>query len=174
MKKLLLAGLLLAGAPALAQIPGTSVPTYTTKLGTTFQKGDTLHLAMGKADNGSYRYAYLPANGWIGTPQTQLGSSWNNLNPVVKDIRVQKTVRNMSPRTVAVIGTGGINACVDLESAEGAGEIITRNNQQKAAPVSSAALVSVADELLKLKKLLDAGAITQAEFDAQKAKLLSR
>ena len=31
---------------------------------------------------------------------------------------------------------------------------------------------SVADELLKLKSLLDAGAITQAEFDAQKAKLL--
>jgi hypothetical protein len=44
--------------PALAQIPGVSVPTYTTKLGTTFHKGDTLHLAMGKADNGSYRYAY--------------------------------------------------------------------------------------------------------------------
>lgn len=32
--------------------------------------------------------------------------------------------------------------------------------------------VSVADELLKFKQLLDAGAITQDEFDAQKAKLL--
>lgn len=33
--------------------------------------------------------------------------------------------------------------------------------------------VSAADEILKLKQLLDAGALTQEEFDAQKAKLLS-
>ncbi|MBR6458968.1 MAG: SHOCT domain-containing protein [Actinomycetaceae bacterium] len=32
--------------------------------------------------------------------------------------------------------------------------------------------ISVADELLKLKQLLDAGALTQQEFDQQKAKLL--
>ena len=31
---------------------------------------------------------------------------------------------------------------------------------------------SVADELIKLKELLDAGVITQEEFDAQKEKLL--
>lgn len=33
---------------------------------------------------------------------------------------------------------------------------------------------SVADELLKFKSLLDAGAITQSEYDAQKAKLLNQ
>lgn len=33
---------------------------------------------------------------------------------------------------------------------------------------------SVADELLKFKSLLDAGAITQDEYNAQKAKLLNR
>jgi hypothetical protein len=33
--------------------------------------------------------------------------------------------------------------------------------------------VSVADELRKLKELLDIGVITQAEFDTQKAKLLN-
>jgi hypothetical protein len=32
----------------------------------------------------------------------------------------------------------------------------------------------IADELIKLKGLVDAGALTQAEFDAQKVKLLSR
>lgn len=33
---------------------------------------------------------------------------------------------------------------------------------------------SVADELLKMKKLLDTGAITQVEYDAQKKKLLNQ
>jgi hypothetical protein len=33
---------------------------------------------------------------------------------------------------------------------------------------------SVVEELTDLKNLLDAGALTQAEFDAQKAKLLQR
>ena len=33
---------------------------------------------------------------------------------------------------------------------------------------------SVADELLKFKRLLDMGAITQEEFDAQKKQLLGK
>lgn len=44
--------------------------------------------------------------------------------------------------------------------------------QQKNAPVVSTPAASVADELLKLKSLLDAGVLTQEEFDAQKAKVL--
>jgi len=37
---------------------------------------------------------------------------------------------------------------------------------------TTTANISVADELLKLKKLLDEGVLTQQEFDAQKKKLL--
>lgn len=173
MKKIILAVILVAGGNAHAQIVGKSVPSFTTTRGTTFQKGDTLHLMMGRADNGSFRYAYLPANGWMGTSQTQLNSTWNNLHPVIKDLREQKTVRNMGVRTVAVIATGSINACVDLQSAEEGGEIRTFNNRPQPA-ASPAPVTGLADELLKLKKLLDAGVLTQAEFDAQKAKLLSR
>lgn len=39
---------------------------------------------------------------------------------------------------------------------------------------NSESTVNVADELLKFKQLLDAGVITQEEFDAQKQKLLNR
>jgi len=39
--------------------------------------------------------------------------------------------------------------------------------------LNSSPKFSVADELLKLKKLLDSGAITQAEYNAQKKKLLA-
>jgi hypothetical protein len=42
----------------------------------------------------------------------------------------------------------------------------TDNNQQ------SADSVSVADELMKFKTLLDSGAITQSEYDLQKKKIL--
>ena len=41
-----------------------------------------------------------------------------------------------------------------------------------AAPVAAPAEDSYGD-LMKLKELLDAGALTQAEFDAEKAKILS-
>lgn len=47
----------------------------------------------------------------------------------------------------------------------------TAEPSQNAGPASGPQL-SVADELLKLKKLKDEGVITQAEFDAQKTKLL--
>ena len=44
-----------------------------------------------------------------------------------------------------------------------------QNSSQSPPPVPP---VSVADELLKFKQLLDMGAISQSEFDAQKKKLL--
>jgi predicted Zn-dependent peptidase len=44
--------------------------------------------------------------------------------------------------------------------------------KQKTAPVVVAGTVSNADELKKYKELLDAGIITQEEFDAKKKQLL--
>ena len=44
--------------------------------------------------------------------------------------------------------------------------------EQAAAPVAEAAPVDSYGELVKLKELLDAGVLTQAEFDAQKQKIL--
>ena len=42
-----------------------------------------------------------------------------------------------------------------------------------AAPEAPAAEVDTYGELMKLKELLDAGVLTQAEFDVQKAKILA-
>lgn len=44
---------------------------------------------------------------------------------------------------------------------------------QPSQPQVAASSASAADELLKLKQLLDAGVLTQEEFDAQKNKILS-
>ena len=46
------------------------------------------------------------------------------------------------------------------------------NEVKNPAPVIQAAAVSAADEILKFKQLLDAGIITQEEFDAKKKQLL--
>lgn len=48
-----------------------------------------------------------------------------------------------------------------------------KNTQTVQNIVQAAPVASIADELLKLKQLLDAGALTQEEFDSQKSKLLS-
>jgi hypothetical protein len=177
MKKLLytLGILLFLSTYVQAQIAGKSVLEYTTKMGTAFHKGDTIFFAMGTTDGGAYRYAYVPANFLLSTPESHYGSAFNNNRLVIKDIRVQAANKRMAPRTVAVVSPGGINGCVDLESAESAGEITTKNNRKSAAPVAAQAPASsVADELVKLKGLLDSGVITKAEFDQQKAKLLSK
>lgn len=49
---------------------------------------------------------------------------------------------------------------------------INNAEQRKNASVASTPAASVADELLKLKSLLDAGVLTQEEFDGQKAKII--
>lgn len=46
------------------------------------------------------------------------------------------------------------------------------HNMISASKTAQPAMVSAADELLKFKKLLDEGVITQEEFEAQKKKLL--
>lgn len=56
-----------------------------------------------------------------------------------------------------------LDNCVKLHNKKTSKEI---NN-------SATTTISAADELLKFKQLLDAGAITQEEFDAQKQKLLN-
>lgn len=48
-------------------------------------------------------------------------------------------------------------------------ELLSHSSQ----PQVAASSASAADELLKLKQLLDAGVLTPEEFDAQKTKLLS-
>ena len=69
---------------------------------------------------------------------------------------------------------GGIlNGVIELQQAYDAGEIIVKGKPPISKNAISAASSSVADELIKLKTLLDAGAITKPENEAQKKKLLN-
>lgn len=51
---------------------------------------------------------------------------------------------------------------------------VLENHEQQTKALKEMQKGSVADELLKLKGLLDQGVLTQAEFDEQKAKLLAQ
>jgi hypothetical protein len=47
-------------------------------------------------------------------------------------------------------------------------------SQRRSSGTSDTKPVSVADELIKFKQLLDAGVITQTEFDEKKSELLKK
>jgi len=162
---LLLTAGLLAGAasPSLAQAPGVPIPRYATKSGAVYRTGEVVQLVAGTGAGGTFKYVYVPPNAWLGFPRQPLGAKWNNKQFVIKELRQPTVTPDSSARTatVAVLSTKGLDTSVDLEQAEAAGEI-------------QRPIASVADELLKLKQLLDNGALTQSEFDTQKAKLLGR
>lgn len=70
-----------------------------------------------------------------------------------------------------------LTAKISLKQAEKIGgfiqQLIIKNEDSKVKTAETSSQTSTADELLKLKSLLDAGVLTQEEFDEQKAKVLA-
>lgn len=79
----------------------------------------------------------------------------------------------------AIIGMGLTNYEIDIDNAILSGELVVPD-EFKPKPKNAVTVVevkqqiSVADELTKLKKLLDDGVLTKEEYDAQKKKLLEK
>jgi hypothetical protein len=168
--------LALVGIPfAQAQIGGKSVQSFKTQAGITLQKGDTVRIGRGTGSNGSFRYIFIPSNAFTGTPQKFFTSNFAGSAAVIKDLKTTESSM-YGIQTVAVIkGEGLLSGCIVINPAEEAGEIRTKSTQRTAAiGTASAPSGSVADELLKLKQLLDAKLITPAEFTTQKNKLLNQ
>jgi hypothetical protein len=69
-----------------------------------------------------------------------------------------------------IMNSGTLRFEIDLQNAIDAGELVVPEGFKKSS--SAAAPGSLADELKKLKELMDAGAISQEEYDAAKKKLL--
>lgn len=99
-----------------------------------------------------------------------VGASTSKKKATVKNIQSEATITlktHMGKRIEKIIATPEIMAFLDM--------ILDAAEADKSVQSLPAALQTalVADELLKLKSLLDAGIITQEEFDQQKQKLLS-
>lgn len=74
----------------------------------------------------------------------------------------------------------GINAytqakkCQEMLDVLRQNKILNRINKDSSQSASSAPAISPADEIKKFKELLDAGILTQEEFDAKKKQLLGK
>jgi hypothetical protein len=165
--KTLLLSVLLCPLVCLAQ------KEYTASNGVTYHVGDTVKLGRGSAPNGDF--LYLQIGGWSaatsyrtngGNDQFNIGRGYANTAVVIKKIRSAK-IRGVEKHSFVVGGGNITNYYLSIDDAIEVCEVVPCKNAKT--PV-----VNVADEIAKLKKLLDDGAITQAEYDSQKKKLLEQ
>ncbi len=174
MKQVLLAGLFCSVAfSASAQIPGKRIDGPLEIAGVKFSEGDTLHFGQGTIPNGDFKYINQPLNVFSGTKEMSLPRSFSGRTLIIKGFR-DATSKRAGEKLLAVVNPGGFNYAVELGDAVQSGEIVAVNSRKvgNKATAAAAPATSVADELLKLKQLLDAGAINQTEYDQQKKKLL--
>jgi hypothetical protein len=172
MKRILLATLLLIPFLSKAQglFGGTTVTEYKASNGVTYHIGDTVKLGRGTKPDGSF--LYLEDHGIIPNPRSTrtLPKEFANAGAVLKSIRKIK-VNGIDKYMFSVNPGGPMRYTVFIDDAIEACEVKPCKVPDSAKPATAG---SVADEIKKLKGLLDSGAITKEEYDAQKKKLLGQ
>jgi len=155
---------------------GKKLSEYKASNGKTYHIGDTIKLGHGSAPNGDFRYVQI--GGWAQLlPMEDKGSDTHNINKyssgqgaVIQKIHSSKA--HGFERVIFAVQLGfGTNFDLYIEDAIASCEIQDcKSNAVVIVQQSSDNL----DKIKKLKELLDSGAITQSEYDAQKKKLLAQ
>jgi hypothetical protein len=144
--------------------------SYKATNGITYHLKDTVRLGKGSAGDGSFLYIQdrgIPSPLPGPSHSHNLPKTFTNGGVIVKNIK--KSNINGIDKYVLVVDAGGIfRFSLYIDDAILACEVIPCQTAAAKQPSPT----YVADEIKKLKELLDAGTITQAEFDAQKKKLL--
>lgn len=148
---------------------------YKASNGKVYHVGDTVKIALGSMADGSFKYVQASQPSFL--PPRRSSNDLNARKDMANSFVMIKKIKNgdrLSDRvrkTVFVVKTNGIlNLDIWIEEAIAACEVTPCADTHYAQAVQP---LSIADELLKLKKLLDSGTLTQDEFNAQKKKLLS-
>lgn len=141
---------------------------YKASNGVTYHVGDTVKLGRGSKQDGSF--LYFEDHGIIPNPRSvrNLPKEFANVGAVIKNIKTMR-INGVDKYMFSVNPGGPMRYTVFIDDAIAACEVKPCAEATGAAPV-----LSVADEIKKLKSLLDSKAITQAEYDAQKKKLLGQ
>lgn len=176
MKQIVLLFFVLSSIKCFSQELSTNGDTLYASNGMKFYRGMQIKLGAGTLPNGDFKYVTTSQTSWLnvmnGKPNTDaLGRKFAGHLLDVKRIRKEGTKKRGYTYYLVLGGSNIINYECDIENAMAVGEAEIPA-KFKLQSNSNTSPTSVADELLKLKQLLDAGAITQQEFDAQKKKLL--
>jgi len=160
---------------------------YTTQIGWTLKEGDIITLGKGTMPNRTFAFIYQSPVGWtsMSTMDMQISKNYLRSNLAGKTAKIKDIMpigsRKPGYTIIAKIGLGEmVNYWVEIDNALDAGEIVPpkefADKMPKNAPAHTVIVNqgSVADELKKLKELLDAGAITQDEYETQKKKILAQ
>ena len=156
-----------------------SKDTLVANNGMKFYSGAKIKLGVGSTDDGNFKFIRINSGSFFSYygDDSQKVNSANSLprdqsgyNVTIK--RVENRGNNKKGFVKYAVFTSGIvNYEIDIENAISSGEIESiKNNTSEKVTVNN---FSVADELIKLKKLLDDGVINKEEFDKQKEKLLN-
>lgn len=149
--------------------------------GITYHVGDTVRLGRGSSPSGTFMY--LQMGGWgammsystYGGPnQLNIGRGYANTAVIVKKIKSGK-IKGIV-KYYFVVGGGNItNYNLMIDDAIQVCEVTPcQDPQAQTTVIQNQAPADNLDKLKKLKGLLDSGAITQAEYDEQKKKLLDQ
>lgn len=196
MKKLIL---LLAMYPALTYAQSTDQPLSKDELtgrnqadqvrtfgyktavpGWIIKEGDTLALGKGSLPNKDFAFLYENPGAFTATYSPTYGivrkylqSFYTGKKVVLKSLGIAGG-KKIGFSTYGLVGVGNIvRYYAEIDNAIEAGEILPPAKYKQTTAGATINSSSVADELLKLKSLLDAGAITQQEYDNQKKKILN-
>ena len=163
MRKLIFMGILLIPFLTKAQ----DITQYKATNGVTYHVNDTVRLGKGSSADGSFLYLEERGLPRPGNRSRALPKQFTNGAVVIKTIK--KNNSSGADKYLFIVYPGGIfNYSLYIDDAILACEVTPCAQSATKQPYS------VADEIKKLKELLDSGALTQAEFDAQKKKLLKQ
>jgi hypothetical protein len=159
-------------------LPRIEKDTLFTTSGFKLIAGSDIKLGTGTLPNGDFKYISISAGSWanISDPnmsKSGIGRRYNGHLVHVKRFRKDGN-KKRGYMFYAIVGGGNIvNYDIDVESAIASGEIVVPEEFRPKSATTVAA-PSPSEELTKLKKLLDDGAINQSEYDSAKKKILSK
>jgi hypothetical protein len=152
-----------------------------TSSGMVVGKGQKIKLGLGTMPDGNFKFIRINSSSIFNNSEVgnyNSGYNANNVNSMNRResgkeftvVKIEKRGNEEHGYTYYVVVAGTPRYEVDIENAIASGELVAPY-RIKAGQTTQ---FSVADELIKLKKILDEGLLTNEEFVVQKKKLLNQ